>query len=734
MKFRISVLFLAFVASGLVAQNASLPVFTVDHFVKAPSEADVSFLLDAPAGKQGFIKVADGHLVTPDGKRFRIWGVNISGWVAGSALLPDHKDAEATAEALARLGVNCVRFQFLDLPDQQHQVPRDSRAAHYDAPPTYTPAGLIDATKDDTRTMDKEQLDHLDYFVWQLKSRGIYVDFNLNVGREYKKGDGVHGYDLIGVAKGITYFDPRLVELEKEYAKELLTHYNPYTKTEYVHESAIAIVEILNENSLLEFWQRNWFRGDLEPGKPHYQLDLTPYHKKLLTDDYNQWLQKTMSSKQLAQIRDEAHVQPGADVPLLQRQEFDQAPKDRFYAEGTFYTQMETSFLEEMRDYIKNTLGSKSLIIGTNDHTYFIPGMPLIRTTSRFDIVDGHIYWQHPAISGHRNTPMVNDPLHSIEVKLTRSNMLNKPFTVSEVNEPYPSDYESELIPILAAYGAFQDWDGIFFYSYEPKLEASWRPLIDSYFDISEDPVKLAEMPVGALMFLRHDVETARQTIERTYSTTQINESMRLPSSEMPYWTPGFPLSLPLEHRSRIRCLDCEPTATFTDEPHNPIVSDTDQLSWKLAPKSGDGVVTIDSDRTSALVGFIKENHAETAHVSPEIENRFCSITLSSMTSDPISRSALLLLTTTGKAENTDMVWNARDTNVDNWGTTPTRIESIKGWLVLKNIEGAVGMDVTPLDGAGRPLEQLHGRLIEPGWEVEIGDVPATTYVIKVIR
>jgi hypothetical protein len=54
----------------------------------------VRFLLSAPAGKQGFVTVADRHLVTPDGKRFRMWGVNMTGWTVGSALLPSKHDAE----------------------------------------------------------------------------------------------------------------------------------------------------------------------------------------------------------------------------------------------------------------------------------------------------------------------------------------------------------------------------------------------------------------------------------------------------------------------------------------------------------------------------------------------------------------------------------------------------------------------------------------------------------------
>jgi hypothetical protein len=722
------------------APNPTLSAFPIDHFASTISPADVRFLLDAPAGKHGFIGVSGGHLATPDGKRIRFWGVNLAGWTTGSALLPPHHDAEVYASTLARLGINCVRFQFLDLPDSVRSRPVSVGATHRSRAAggeSQRPLGLIDGSRDDTRSLDPEQLDRLDYLVYQLKLNGIYIDFNLNVGRVYKSGDGVKDYSLIGVAKAVTYFDPRLVELQKEYARQLLAHRNPYTKTSYNDEPAIAIVEIVNENSVLEFWERDWFRGNLTAEeRPRYQLDLTPYYKKLLTTQYNSWLAKTYPATTLARIRSAAHVTPGEDVPILQRQQFDTAPSVRFYAEAAFYTHVETSFMEEMRDFIRKDLHVKSLIIGTADHTYFIPGMPLVRTTSRLDIVDAHIYWWPPSQMSHRGqTPMVNNPLRSIEVKLTRSTMAGKPFTVSEVNEPFPSDYESEMIPLLASYGAFQDWDGIFIYAFEPKLSGQWQPVVGDHFDISQDPVKIAQMPVGALLFLRHDVAAARRTIERTYSTAQIDESMRLPPLAEPYWTPGFPLSLPLEHGSRIRCFDCAPTAKFTDSPTNPIVSDTHQLSWQLSSETGNGVVTVDTDRSTALVGFVKENNAQTSHLSADVANAFCTITLSALDDQPLSRSGTMLLTATGRAENTGMVWDARRANVTNWGTAPTRIEVIKGWLLLKNIEGALAVQVTPLDGAGQPLPVVQGRLLaEGGWEIEIGQVPATSYLIKVIR
>src|SRR5215831_10174868 len=168
----------ALLACAGFAQN--FQDFVVDHFQRQDSDADVSFLLDGPAGKHGFIRESGGHLAH-DGGRFRIWGVNIVGFVKGSALLPPKDQSPIWAAEFARLGINCVRFHFLDRTTSE------------------TPKGLIDGARTDSRVFDKDQIDRLDYFIYQLKQRGIYSDLNLNVGRDYKPGDDVPDSNLIGV-------------------------------------------------------------------------------------------------------------------------------------------------------------------------------------------------------------------------------------------------------------------------------------------------------------------------------------------------------------------------------------------------------------------------------------------------------------------------------------------------------------------------------------------------------
>src|SRR5512133_702554 len=96
--------------------DSLLRPFTIEHRAADASSLDLSLLLDAPAGKRGFVQVRDGHLARGDGTRLRLWGVHLTDWSRGSVLLPPKEEAPLWASTLARYGIDCVRLHFLDLP------------------------------------------------------------------------------------------------------------------------------------------------------------------------------------------------------------------------------------------------------------------------------------------------------------------------------------------------------------------------------------------------------------------------------------------------------------------------------------------------------------------------------------------------------------------------------------------------------------------------------------------
>jgi hypothetical protein len=393
---------------------------------------------------------------------------------------------------------------------------------------------------------------------------------------------------------------------------------------------------------------------------------------------------------------------------------------------------------------LKKEIGVKSLIVGTSDHNHWKTGYPLLASTSQLDIIDGHVYWQHPRYFDDpktnkrtfsiQNTPMVEEPFNSTVVQLSRSAVADKPYTISETNHPFPNEYACEGIGILAAYSAFHDWDGIFFYTFEHKEPGQWQTKMPGHFDIRSDPVRMTNLAACALLFLRSDVHPAIKTIPRSYSIVQVREGIRSPSSERTYFTSGFSPSIPLQHTTRIVDFNSQPEQYPQVSKESPIVSDTGELTWHYSQQE-EGLVTIETEKSQALIGFIKDNNRVLKNLSAKVENKFCSVILTSLDGQSISYSERLLLVTTSRSANSGMTWNKKRTTLLNWGSTPTVIEPVKGKIFLRNMEPSHQIETIPLDGAGKALgDSIYAESINRGYILHVGEPATTWYLIRIKR
>lgn len=209
------------------------PLFPFLISYDGPDNASsVAHLLDAPAGRHGFVRVEDGRLVNDAGP-VRLHGTNLT----GPANFPTHEQADKLAARLARFGLNCVRLHYMDADYGNFRNPSQP--------------GIVAADPATQRQLAPEQVDRLDYLIAALKRRGIYVDVNLHVARFWDERDGfAHRNQRPWADKGLDNFEPRMIALQKEYARALLTHVNPYTELTYANDPAIAVVELNNENAL----------------------------------------------------------------------------------------------------------------------------------------------------------------------------------------------------------------------------------------------------------------------------------------------------------------------------------------------------------------------------------------------------------------------------------------------------------------------------------------------------
>jgi hypothetical protein len=240
-------------------------------------------------------------------------------------------------------------------------------------------------------------------------------------------------------------------------------------------------------------------------------------------------------------------------------------------------------------------------------------------------------------------------------------------------------------------------------------------------------------------MFLRGDVDPARQTIGRGYTRQQVLESLRLPGAPGPYFTPGFALVQPLVHAMRITSFDAADPASPAGSaaataapPTEPIRSDTGQLTW-YPPRQNDGLVAIESPRSQALIGFSAARHVPLTNLALDVRPPFVAVTLSALDAESIAGARRLLLTASARMANHGMQWNSDRTTLTDWGHAPVEIEPVTGRVTLRGLQGATAVSLQPLDGAGQPLGPPTPAVQVPdGWTLQLD--AAVAYVINVRR
>jgi len=218
-------------------------------------------------------KIVDGKFVSADasgnfvldGKPIRFWGGNC----VASGAFPSKDIAAGVAGRMRKMGINLIRL---------HHIDNDW-------------GGPSLLTGSDTRVLNPTYLDLLENFIARMKENGVFINMNLNVSRMFKPFDGVlyadsvknYGTDFFKI---VTYFDPYLIMLQKEYAQQLLTHVNPYTGKALVNDPVMAMLETVNENSLYRGWRENILKPIKSGGK------LVHRHVRMLDSLWNDFLTK----------------------------------------------------------------------------------------------------------------------------------------------------------------------------------------------------------------------------------------------------------------------------------------------------------------------------------------------------------------------------------------------------------------------------------------------------------
>jgi hypothetical protein len=741
------------------------PAFVMPWNDATPGPTDMSWLLEKPAGAHGFITSRDGHFATGDGRRWRAWGVVI----CGEAAVPRMDEAPVIARRLAKFGVNCLRLHHID-----HRFPDGILIRHSSGKriPAISVDGVCYRDDEPTRALDPEGMARFDWLVYHCKLNGIYINMGLYVSRPFSSADGVREADQIGLSKGIIYWDDQMIRLQKEFAHQFLTHVNPYTGNSYANEPALAMIELCNESSVTLAWQGGMLTPPSanDPGGKWW-VRIPPSYAADLDRRWNAWLACHYASRaELVQAWQgdlcETEDPSLGSVRRLSPPEFAQANRQRFLDEATFLSEIERSYYRDMESFLRGECGARQMMMGTADCAGGQQGMlPLIAANAALGMTDGHAYWQlpNPPISDRpwgmlplKNTPMVDDPDRSLPARLSRTAVAGLPHIIGEVYEPFPHDYGCEAIPIMAAYGLLQDWDGIFWCKYRGHYHFGrlWGPgpywpwdhhAIGAFLSMVNDPMRLSQLAVSGLMWHRGDVQAAKMVVERSVPHEWALESQRnaTPDAGFPYALPYLRGRLGLVHGVRITDFNAaavRPAPGEVELPAGKIVSDSGELIWEEAPE--DGRVLIDAPRAQAVI--MRAGGRATTNMRVDLATPFAAVHLASLEDRPISQASSLLLVAAARVANTRMKLFADDSRTvlgpttveENWGKPPARVEPVCATVTLAGLVGARCVNVQPLDGCGQPLGKAR-RATRNGKDfiVRLSEKPGTTwYLIEVIR
>jgi hypothetical protein len=659
----------------------------------APIDLSFVFADEKPAGRHGFLQVRNGKFVFEDGAPGRFWGTNFN----SAANFPPHSHSEKVARRLAKFGINIVRF---------HQMDGE-----------WSTPNIFQFTKgprlETTRKLDPLSLDRLDYLVFCLKQEGIYVYMDLLTYRKFRSGDGVPAADqLPPSARPYTNFDQHLIELQKEFNTQLWTHVNPYTGLAYKDDPAVALSEIANENELFA------------QGFMHNMVE--PYRTQLETR-YVAWAQ----NKGLPPVKTPVDLSSGEPTLL------------------SFLAEIQKAYYAEMTAHMR-TLGVRIPITGTN---WVAGGAPSLETHRDTDFTDSHTYWydwtwrvtekklNNRSMLGERDAWLTS---------LTFFRLLDKPFFVSEWDDPWPNEWRAESSLYLAAVAGLQGWAGatIHTYRYDCRENVdmiaapitsdalSGVPYRSGVFDTFNDPAKFGLFYHAALMIRRGDVrESSSATevvlpalhhpvdpahpdrtlihakdIEALQGAAEIGKvAMRLPDSK-----PGTPRQVPMN--SAIVPVECRE-----------LRSDTGELYRNLNKRYG----TIDTPRTKVAYGFLGAA-GEIVLKGLKIKGLtdFGVIALSSLNHEDIGSSDNLLLTAVGRADNTGAEYNADHTLQLKLGHGPVLAEVIEAEIEIQT--NVTGFKIWAVNPAGSLIGQVQEVLKDGVLRFTLGGpFPSIYYLIQ---
>lgn len=342
-----------------------------------------------------------------------------------------------------------------------------------------------------------------------------------------------------------------------------------------------------------------------------------------------------------------------------------------------FYLMLQRSYFNEMKNYLKNEIGVKANIAGSNS----LGGPSDVFTHQDMDYIDDHSNWDYPAwyYDGTNwnweimNTPMVKSDWYTTPNELFSGlAMKGKPFTLSQYYQVFPNQYQVEMMPWMAAYGAFHGADAIVFYEYNDDFDEWEKDMQEDFYNLNRNASQMALSPMYAFAYRHGLIAAASNPLELTYSPEYMVTAVPL-TDNSGRWGTHIPYNSRLALTTAIRTTGFDGTGApdFSQLPAGPGLQATTSTG-ETSIDAEKGILKTAAPQFVSICGFLNENGPHEAGAMKLLSgNDFGVVTWLSLENKPVGESSESVLTISSKIQNTNMVWNGNSIN-NGWGQQPT--------------------------------------------------------------
>ncbi len=636
------------------------------------SVTDMSSWLDAPAGRHGGVRIDGDHFALADGTPIKFWGTNLA-YAGGCA--PTKPWAEATALRFARFGINAVRLHKFTDPAGADGVsdPQDATKL--------LPAGL----------------DRLDYLCSQLAGRGIYYGFSHTYVFRVMAGNAARLLDyqeiLRNSPEGSTYgminYAEDVQDLLIERAVGILTHRNPYSKTTYARDPALAYFELQNEDDIFF-----WTSGDAidERRWPHYVAALRKRFAAFLGARYR--TQEALAAAWKDSLHADELLKDGT-VHIQGNPWFFTATnlnrigageRQRMLDNAAFLHQVQDEFYRRYVAAVRAT-GYTGPICGSPwQAPAMLPAYYNLLSDAACGYVDRHNY-----SGGSLEASLLAEP-GSGYIGTGLQRVQGHPFGISEWCHCYPSLYSAEGPALFAVYGmGLQDWNASFeFQSSSDHLDYANEVGHPPWGVWNADlPSQLGQAVTLARMIYRGDVTpgavvSVRHAREQDIAEDHLDFSDDIAQSGD---VKTFSGSCPPAGLAVGRCLvdlsDQGGPSTFPSlkdfTTGTVLHSTTHQLAWDTA---GRGCISVDTPGTKAVVGFAQDRVFTLGAVSIQLQCPFASVVLTARgRNETLDHASSAVLSALARASNPGCTYCSIDQRIIANGGGGVLLEPVKATI-----------------------------------------------------